>query len=154
MRRRAFLAAIGTSVTMSTTGCLTSLEDRLDTSIQLGWFGGHNFDTESHQFEFRVKRDGTRVHQSSHTIRPREGSFIHGAVAECTWGEVAGDYIVEARVDGNEWVEESVNEVDSASNQEIDCAIAEARYWDGSLDIFRLRGCDQDYDGMCPFTNR
>ena len=152
MRRRAFLAAMGTSVTMSTTGCLTSLEDRLDTSIQLGWFGGHNFDTESHQFEFRVKRDGTRVHHSSQTILPREGSFIHGAVAECTWGEVAGDYIVEARVDGNEWVEESVTKVNSASDQEIDCATAEARYQDGSLTISCQRGCNPRYDGMCPFT--
>lgn len=153
MRRRAFLTAVGTSVAMGTAGCLESLEDRLDTSIQLGWFVGLNFDTESHQFELRVTRDDTQVHQSSHEIPPRDGSYIHSAVAECTWGDIAGDYTVGARVDGNEWVEESLTEVDTVSNQDVDCAIAEARYRNGALSIFRRSGCDQDYDGMCPFTN-
>ena len=67
MRRRALLTPLGTTATLSA-GCLGIVTDRLDRSVQLGWFGAHNLDTEVHRFALHVERGETRVHDSTHVI--------------------------------------------------------------------------------------
>jgi hypothetical protein len=154
MRRRALLAATGSAATVLTAGCLDGVGDRPDGSVRLGWFAAHNPDTEPHRFELLVERDGDRVHRSDHRIPAREGNVVHSAVADCDWGPTPGSFTVIARVDGGTRVEESVNRVDTAGGREVDCAIAEAEYRDGKLRVAARAGCDQGYDGTCPFVGR
>lgn len=154
MRRRALLSSLGATATLGA-GCLTTVTDRLDRSVQLGWFGAHNLDSDVHHIELRVERDDSQVHDSTHVIQPREGNHVHGAVAECTWGSTAGDYTVLARVDAGEWVEESLTEFAASWNSGVDCVTADAMYrGEGDLRISLADGCDRNYDGMCPFTER
>lgn len=154
MNRRSLLASFGAATGALSTGCLSSLSDRFEPSVRLGWFVAHNFDTESHLFRLEVQRDGTRVHTSSHKIPSRDGNYIHSAIAECDWGTTPSDYTVVAQVDGNQRVEESITEfVDSRGNVE-DCVIADAQYYADGLRFQLGGGCHRDYDGMCSFTTR
>lgn len=154
MRRRALLAATGSAATVLTAGCLDGVRDRLDGSVRLGWFAAHNPDSAPHRFGLLVERDGDRVHRSDHRVPAREGDVVHSAVADCDWGPTPGSFTVAARVDGGAWVEESVNRVDPADGREVDCAVAEATYRNGELRVFARAGCDQGYDGTCPFVDR
>jgi hypothetical protein len=154
MRRRALLASLGATATLSA-GCLTTVTERLDESVQLGWFGAHNLDDEVHQFELRVERGDTQVHNSTHVIQPKEDNHFHGAVADCTWGSTSGDYTVLARVDDNEWVAASLTELAASWNSDVGCVIADAMYHrEGEVEIVLGNGCDRHYDGMCSFTDR
>lgn len=150
MRRRALLASLGVSTTALSTGCLSTIEQSSTQSAQLGWFGAHNFDTEPHLFDLQVIRDGTQVHQSSHEVQPKDGNYIHSAVAECSWGSTAGDYTVRAQVDSTDWVEESLTEF--VASRDDDCAVANVEYRDEDLQFFLRDGCNRDWDRMCPFT--
>ncbi|PSQ48372.1 hypothetical protein BRD15_05485 [Halobacteriales archaeon SW_6_65_15] len=152
MHRRTLLTALGATTATLGTGCLSSVEERLDPSVRLGWFGAHNFDTEPHQFDLQLTRDGTRVHHSSHEIRPRDGNYVHSGVADCDWGSASGDYVVRARVDSNEWKEASITEF--LTSREPDCAVANAEYRDDGLQFFLRDGCDRDWNGTCSFTTR
>lgn len=152
MRRRALLASLGFAATASASGCLVSLEDRLDTTVQLGWFGVHNFTADPHVFDLRVTHGGVRVHESSHEVRGREERFVHGAVAECDWGSEPGDYRVVARVDGGDWESASLTAFDARWTDDVDCAIADVQYRDHGLAVVLGRGCDRDYNGMCQFA--
>lgn len=152
MRRRSFLGSLGVTILPVTAGCLTSLEDRLDTSLQLGWFGGQNFDIDSHRFDFKVILDGTEVHNSSHEIPGREGSYVHGVTVECSWGSTHGEYIVSARVDDGEWKERPLSDIEDYWADDVDCAIAEAEYHSDEL-VFQLeRACDVEFGEKCSFT--
>ena len=154
MHRRALLASLGATATLSA-GCLTTVTDRLDQSVQLGWFGAHNLDSEVRQFELRVEKGETQVHDSTHIIQPKEDNHVHGAVADCTWGSASGDYTVFARVDDNDWVEESLTEFAASWNSDVDCVIADAMYHpEGGLRISLGNGCDRHYDRMCSFTDQ
>lgn len=153
MYRRALLTSIGATASLSA-GCLSSLEDRLNPSVRLGWLAAHNFDTEPHLFELKVERDGTKVHDSSHEIEPREGDSVDGAVAECDWGSTPGDYTVFARIDGGEWVAESVTEFAMSIDGDADCVIADADNRDGHLGWYLGNRCDGNHTGICPFANR
>ncbi|OAQ51104.1 hypothetical protein HTG_19177 [Natrinema mahii] len=133
---------------------------------QLGWFGVHNADPESsHTFTLVVERDGNVVHESSHDVDAAEdhdpGVESDGAVAECTWGETAGDYSVRVRMDGEEEAEESISAF--AAERGAKCVVAEAEYQNydatnGFLDgkrltITLLETCDNDgYLRRCSFT--
>jgi hypothetical protein len=133
---------------------------------QLGWFGVHNVDPESsHTFTLIVERGGNVVHESSHEVDAAEyfdpGVASDGAVAECTWGETAGDYSVRVRRDGEEEAEESISAF--AAESGVNCVVADAEYQnhdvtsefiDGKrLSIFLREGCDNDgYVGKCSVT--
>lgn len=103
MRRRALLTAVGLSITASTAGCLNIILNRGDQQIQLARFSAGNFDSDTHQFDLRVDRDGETVHRSTHEIRGKGADRIYGAIADCDWGTTRGMYEVYARVDGGEW---------------------------------------------------
>ncbi|ELZ79570.1 hypothetical protein KU306_02560 [Haloferax larsenii] len=159
MNRRSLLASIGATTTALTAGCISSLEETLGPSVRLGWFGVHNIDTEPHEFDLLVIRDGTEVHYSSHDVRGRTGSFNDGAVADCDWGDVPGDYEVAVRVDDGDWNERSV------TSRDADCVVANAQYLDDSepskyrdghsLTISVIEECNPDhYDRMCSFVTR
>jgi hypothetical protein len=162
MRRRALLsAAVG--VTVGSTGCLASIRGSNRQMAQLGWFGVHNADPESsHTFTLIVKRDGNVVHESSHEVDAAEyfdpGVASDGAVAECTWGETAGDYAVRVRRDGGEETEESISAF--AAERGVNCVVADAEYQNHNatsdflngkrLSIFLREACDNDGDvGRC-----
>ena len=165
MRRRALLsAAVG--VTVGSAGCLASIRDSSHRKAQLGWFGVHNVDPESsHTFTLVVERGGNVVHESSHEVEAAEGPdpgvVSDGAVAECTWGETAGEYAVRVRMDGEEEVEKSVSAF--AAEREANCVVAAAKYenYDATTDflggkdlsITLLEACDNDgYLRRCSFT--
>lgn len=153
MRRRALLASLGGTIATLSTGCLSDIEERLTPSAQLGWFGAHNFDTEPHLFDLQVIRDGTQVHRSSHEIQSRDGNYIHNGVAECSWGSASGDYTVPARVDGDDWIEESITEF--VASKDADCALANVEYHNNEgLRFVLWDGCNRDWDNMCGFTTR
>lgn len=125
MNRRSLLASLAVTATVLPAGCLSSVRQSLDPTVKLGWFGVHNVDTDSHRFDLKVVRDGTRVHYSSHDVQgraERTGSLNHGAVADCDWGSTPGDYAVGVRVDGGEWTETS------ATVREAECVAAVAEY--------------------------
>lgn len=156
MKRRALLATLGTAASAATGGCLGSIADRLDTTVQLGWFGAHNFDTDPHEFELRVERGGDVVHESAHEVEGFEDPVAHGAVADCTWGDEPGGYTISARVDGGEWVSREISEIDELYENDIDCATAEVRYRNESTELYFQTGCDRvdRYDGGCGFAER
>ena len=156
MKRRALLAALGVATSTATGGCLGSVADRLDETVQLGWLAAHNLDAEPHGFDLAVERNGESVHRSSHEIDGKDDDFVHGVVADCTWGDAPGGYTVRARVDGGEWVTREISEVDGTYEGDVDCAIAEVEYRNGATSVAFQGGCDRvdDYDGGCGFANR
>ncbi len=156
MRRRTLLAALGGSATAAASaGCLARVEDALDRTTRLGWLGAHNRDVEPHRFDLRVERGGTVVHESSHEIRGRDGNYVHGAVADCTWGDADGRYRVGARVDSRDWTWESLSALDEAYRTPVDCATAGVEYGDGEVSVRLQAGCSQvaGYDGGCAFAD-
>ena len=167
MQRRALLASACVITTPFYAGCLSSIREFRTPAVQLGWFGVHNADPESaHVFELGVERDGEVVHESAHEVAEAEeteggGLRSDGAVAECDWGQTAGDYTVRVRLDGEEHAEESVSAF--ARETGADCVIANAeyrnhdavsRYMEGTaLNIFLREDYNNDgYTGRCSFT--
>jgi hypothetical protein len=155
VKRRALLAALGITTPIATAGCLGSIADRLDRTVQLGWFGVHNFDTDPHEFDLRVERDGEVVHESAHEVAGFDGPVVHGAVADCTWGDEPGGYTVSARLDGGEWASRAISEIDELYENDLDCTTAEVQYRRESTRIHFQPGCDRvdDYGG-CGFAER
>jgi len=82
---------------MSLVGCL----DRVPTVGQttLGWFGIYNQDeTSGYQFDVRIERDETTVHESSHRLEAYDRDQFDRSpphsVVSCTWENIRGDYTV------------------------------------------------------------
>lgn len=166
MRRRALLASAVVPVTVGGSGCLSTVRSVLPTSVQLGWFGIKNADPESaHTFELMVERDEETVHESTHRLKAADASGNGGrsnaAVADCDWGQTAGDYTVRVRMDGTLETEESVTAY--ADRRGADCVIAIAEYrnhdavshfQDGkNLAIWLEDQCGEDgFVGRCSFT--
>lgn len=151
MHRRVLLAAAGSTALAASAGCLTRVRDALDRTMRLGWVGAHNRDTDPHRFDLRVERDGTVVHE----IRGRDGSYVHGAVADCTWGDAAGRYRVGGRVDGGDWTWESLSRLDEAYRTPVDCATAQVLYAGDEVAIRLQAGCGRvaSWGGGCAFAN-
>lgn len=155
MRRRSFLTALAFTPLGAGSGCLSRTQGQAARGMHLGWYAVANHDTESHHFGLRVERDGEQVHRSSHEVQGRDENDIHGAVADCTWDDTAGDYSVFARVDGGEWVAESLSGTESG--QEMTCGIVEAKYRHGDVDgltFWTQNTCTnvRQYDGGCEFA--
>jgi len=150
MRRRALLASAGTSIA-SLGGCLGTVRNAFH-SVRLGWLGITNYDTEPHRFRIQVRRDGDLVHDSTHRIRGGSETVAPGTSVECTWDGTPGSYHLMGRVDGGQWVTQSV---DAALDGRPDCATARAVYddlGDGELAFYVRAGCDRaaDRDDRCP----
>ena len=157
MRRRDFVKTLSILIAVGSGGCLSHIQETVNPTTQLGWFGVHNADRDSsHRFDLEVERDGNIVHSSSHTVEAareyeRGGQHNDGAVAECDWGSTSGDYTVRVRVDDSEWVEESVT--DFATSRDVECVVADAEFR-STLTIHLKEGCNQEgYDQMCSFTS-
>ena len=128
MERRAFLTAVGLSVTASVAGCLGQIPGVETERIQLARFSVSNMDTAPHQFDLRVERNGETVHESTHDVDGRTPDRITGASAGCTWGTTPGAYDVFVRVDNGEWVSESLSEVKENWWDDVSCASVRAYY--------------------------
>jgi hypothetical protein len=101
--------------------------------MQLARFTAFNDDTEIHDFDLRVDRDGES--------------------ADCGWGTAEGRYEVFARVDGGEWTGTPLTDVTDDWRNTVDCATAEAWFGD-ALGIRLDDDCDElargHWDGACP----
>lgn len=149
MNRRRFLAAT-TPCLLATAGCLDYFED--EPTVRLGWLAATNTDTVPHEFELELFRDGELVHQSSAEVPAKEGGISESYVADCTWGEEAGEYVVTAHTEDGQSAE--LNLTDGIT-EEVDCVVATARYDEyGNLGFWRSVGCEQvdGYDGGCAFA--
>ena len=133
MRRRALLGSAATLLTAASSGCLTSVQDTLDSSIRLGGVAITNYDLAPHRFHVRITRDGEIVHESTHDVRGRSESTVYGPALERTWGDVAGSYVLYGRSDDGPWVERSV---DDALDGAPGCASARGVYDDLGSDEF------------------
>ncbi|MFD1514474.1 hypothetical protein [Halomarina rubra] len=158
MERRALLASLGVVGTSMLAGCSVSVPFLERT--KLGWLSVSNWDeTASHTFELRVTRDGTLVHESTHVVKQMEGNTIPGAVADCTWDDVAGEYVVAARVDSDEWREFNLQEATDGSPACVMTTVQYGTYWGiDEADPLNVRvrgGCDQvdRAVGGCPAYN-
>ncbi|WP_293030969.1 hypothetical protein [Natronococcus sp.] len=158
MDRRTLLSAGSTVVAALGAGCSSLIGWNDPPPVQLVGFSLHNADTESsHRFDAEVLQDGEVVHASTHEIRAAreiDGGDQHnyGTLLDCEWGSTKGDYAVRARVDGDDWVTESIPELVEAREVDDDCVLVDATYRP-SLRI-RLEGaCDDgDSDHVCEFA--
>lgn len=102
-----------------------------------------------------MERDGALVHESSHSIQGRDDYINHGDVLDCTWGNTAGKYSIRVRIDGNNWIEQSV---DDAIDGTVECVTIRITYGDigGGLDIFVRENCEavSEYPDGCKFANK
>ena len=124
--------------------------------MRLGWFAVVNFDGQPHTFELRVQRGDEVVHESSHRLAGSGPSGSNGAVADCTWGDVRGEYTVRARMDGGEWRERDLSELRGSRDEKIECGVAEARYHHDVFGLTLAENCEEvlDYVGGCAFANQ
>jgi hypothetical protein len=158
MKRRALLGTVSAVGTVSITGCLDPVSVG-ESATKLARLSVANFDTDSmHTIDVRIERDDSVVHESTHTIDRAEESTAQSAVVDCTWDDVAGRYIVAARVSGaTEW--ESFDLLNEAADSP-DCVIARIQYGEfptspdaSSLTIDVRERCDEvgtNYVGGCP----
>ncbi len=135
MRRRPLLTAVGLSATAATAGCL----NRGNQQVQLARFSAENFDSEIHQFDLRVDRDGETVHWSTHEIRGKGENRIYGAVADCDWETAPGTYEVFARVDAGEWTSKLLTDVKEGWLDSVKCATAHVECHDNGHLWLRLQ---------------
>ena len=100
-KRRSLLRVLGVAGVTGLAGCQGL--PRLGASTTLGRLTVSNWDEqERHRFGLRVDRDAETVHESTHSVEPKD-DVLPGAVADCTWEPRDGEYVVAARVDGGEW---------------------------------------------------
>ena len=115
--------------------------------IKLGLLAVHNWDDNAgHTFGLRVKRDGRLVHESTLDVEKMEGDFASGTVADCTWDDVSGEYVVAVRVDSDEWREFNLLEATDGSPECIATYIQYGTYWgideNDPLNLKVLDWCD------------
>ncbi|WP_382217172.1 hypothetical protein [Halospeciosus flavus] len=73
----------------------------------------------------RVERDGEVVHTSSQTLEEKSGQGILGAVADCTWDTVPGEYVVFARADDGKWTQRTLT---APFESPPECVVVSVRY--------------------------
>lgn len=128
MKRRPLLAIGGSLVTSTVAGCI----DHVPTvgATTLGGVGIVNYDAErSHQFDVRIERDGTVVHQSSHQLAADDDQARDPPQVgiSCTWDRTAGEYTVFIRSDEREW--ERFDPLNRTA-MPPDCVVVETLYGD------------------------
>ncbi|WP_313694324.1 hypothetical protein [Halorarum halobium] len=107
--RRSILGTLGCAVTIPTVGCTGFPVEYPDPGTKLVRLGLTNLGDSSHRFEIRVHRDGTVVHESAHDLGG-DGESVSGTQGACPWMDTSGSYVVAARLEGGEWVSQSVDE--------------------------------------------
>lgn len=104
------------------------------------------------------EREGKVGHDSTYTVEEMDGNEAQAAVTECTWDDVAGEYVVAARLTRNtEW--QRFNLLDAIRGSP-NCVIAAVQYGhlsgideDDPLNIEVRDRCDEvgeAYVGGCP----
>jgi len=148
MKRRRLLATAGSALTVTSTGCLGFFEDE-EPTVRLGQVIVSNADVDPHEMQVEVHRDGEVVHQSGGVIPP-EDDRMGGYVAECTWGDTPGEYVVVAEADG----ESAESNLTQRYGDYADCVMAMVMYreQDGLL-VLSADNCDLDEtDTACAFA--
>ncbi|MCH7660816.1 MAG: hypothetical protein IH933_09640 [Euryarchaeota archaeon] len=97
--RRALLTAV---LATGTAGCLFS--DGSEES-NLGLVSINNYDEEPHTVALRIEWDEERIHDQSYELEANDpdSDRVPGIVIEETWPETPGQFVVSARLLGNEW---------------------------------------------------
>jgi hypothetical protein len=114
MDRRSVLATIGAVGIAAGSGCLDPFR-YLGSELRVPWLAIDNETPESRQIDVRLDRDGTTVHNSSHTLDSGERTVI-----ECTWEDVEGAYAVAGRLTDGEW---KTLRVENQFQRLPDCAV-------------------------------
>ncbi len=100
MERRGFIRSLAVAtVPVGLAGCARR-NGSADESV-LGAVVVANLDDEAHAVEFRVEWDGEVVHESTHRLEERSGR--NGASPDRTWPDDPGQFVVSARLRGEEW---------------------------------------------------
>ncbi|MFC4551900.1 MULTISPECIES: hypothetical protein [Halorussus] len=153
MQRRALLSSLGALGAVNLSGCLGSLTAE-ETTTTLAWLAIYNYDeNRGHRIDVHVERDSEVVHESTHTVeRNREERIpaVSGAMVECTWDDIAGRYVVFARTDGGEWVEQDLVE---AYEHHPGCVTATVEHHgDDDFRVMVRNDCSNvdGYVGGCP----
>lgn len=131
MNRRDLLLTTGLGGSLSLCGCTGPVPLAVETT--LGLFAIYNYHQEdAHQFDVRIERDGSVVHESSHRLQAfdAESDSPPHAVVSCTWDDTPGEYVVFVRSDGREWKQFSVIDGVARSVRPPECVIALVRYGD------------------------
>lgn len=158
MKRRTLLGSVGAVGASSVAGCLDELPFG-ESETKLARLSVANFDTDdARTIDVRVERDDSVVHESTYTIETAGANSARTAIADCTWDDVAGEYVVAARLAGaTEWQTfDLLEEADGSP----DCVIARLQYGDfptgpddGPLNIEVRARCDEvgeNYASGCP----
>lgn len=94
------LGAVGAS---GLAGCLDAVPF-IGSETKLARLAVVNWDDQSHTVDVRVERDGSVVHDSTYTVGGMEGNEAQAGIAECTWDDTSGEYVVPTRLaDGGVW---------------------------------------------------
>jgi hypothetical protein len=155
VERRSCLASLAVLTASGLGGCLGDVDVlAAEPTTRLAWLAVSNEDPErEHRFDLRVERDGDVVHESSHVVERKPEDRIPGSVADCTWDDVAGRYVVSARLDGGEWVGRELTE---GFDPVPDCVIADVVAGRPISPAVGVQAwCDQvdGYIGGCPAYN-
>lgn len=157
MKRREVLASLSATGAVTMAGCVDAVPF-LGAGTKLGRLSVVNWDEdEDHTVDVRVKRDGEIVHTSTYTVGEMEGNTAQAAIADCTWDDAKGEYIVAARIAGNsDWRTFDLGET---AEQSPDCVIAAVQYGrlagideENPLNIEVRARCDEigeNYEGGC-----
>jgi len=162
MRRRALLASCGFAAVAASSGCLSLTSAP---PPKLGYVVVANYDTAPHRFQVQVLREETVVHDSTHDLAAateQDSGAVVGSseVLECTWGAEPGPYVVRARVEGGEWIEQAVAEtIEDSSMEGVECVTGKVGYEQPGHSGLRVAirdNCEDvpNYDGGCAFANR
>lgn len=158
MKRRRFLGSLSALTVTSLSGCFGGALS-FGSETKLARLSVVNWDEDkAHTIDVRVERDGTVVHEATYSVGAMDGNEARAAITDCTWDDVAGEYIVAARLTGgNKWRE--FNLLDAAEGSP-NCVIAAVQYGhlasideDNPLNIEVRDRCDEvadQYEGGCP----
>lgn len=113
MNRRTLLASLSGAAVPATTGCTGPVSNPVE-RVKLGaiWIG--NDGSSEREFNVQVKRGGTLIHSSDHTLsgsRATAGDGSGGSsMVTCTWEEKPARYTVRAGTEEDGWEEVFVND--------------------------------------------
>lgn len=158
MKRRELLGSAAVVGAPTLSGCAGVLPFGRSTT-KLARLSVVNWDEDAAQtVDVRVERDGTVVHESTHTVGQMQGNEAQATVVDCTWDDVPGEYVVAARLAGDsDW---RTFDLLDATEQSPSCVIAAVQYGQVSgideqqpLNIEVRDRCDEvgeNYEGGCP----
>ncbi|MFD1513279.1 hypothetical protein [Halomarina rubra] len=149
MRRRALLAALGTT---ATAGCssVSGLFGR-EEYVGLGSLDIGNWDDEPHTITVQVDADGETVLDRTVETDAFADNTVDGAEIPCVWHDTTGPYVVRARHESsNGWTETPLDEgVDEPGLVRVSVRVGFSSD-DDEIEVLRLLGDVTDCRAVTP----